>query len=51
MRQNLSEAFKKIYNNREEVNRRLEIMLEQWEKEDYEKIIKNAQKLELKTSR
>ena len=33
----LSEDFKRIYNNREFVNKKIKELITQWEKEDYEK--------------
>lgn len=35
----LSATFKRIYDNREEINERIEKLIEQWEKEDDEKCI------------
>ena len=31
---NLSGTFKYIYNNKKEINERIEILIENWEKED-----------------
>ena len=33
----LSEDFKRIYNNREFVNKKIKELITQWEKEDHEK--------------
>ena len=35
---NWSENFKRIYNNKDYVNKKIEEVINQWEKEDYEKI-------------
>ena len=45
MSEKLSDRFKLIYNNKEEVNKRIKVMLEQWEEEDYEKINKKTKQI------
>lgn len=36
----LSTTFKRIYDNRDEINEKIEKLIEQWEKEDDEKLYK-----------
>lgn len=36
----LSETFRRIYENRDDINERIERMIEQWEKEDEERLKK-----------
>lgn len=36
----LSATFKRIYDNKDEINKRIEKLIEQWEKEDDEKLYK-----------
>jgi len=37
-----SETFRRIYNNRKEINKKIEELIKQWEREDYEKFKKRA---------
>jgi len=41
----LSETFKRIYDNQDEINKRIETLIEQWDQEDMNKLGKEGLKL------